>query len=80
MVKRKVNQGDWDCPKCGFLVWGTREECPKCGVSWNDERLEKKKRKRLRKQMALDPWQEAPVSEAEAGTWQQEVDEPVTWL
>ena len=26
MVKRKVNQGDWDCPECGFRVWGTRED------------------------------------------------------
>eukprot|EP00434_Breviolum_minutum_P031025 symbB.v1.2.027442.t1/scaffold2818.1/size74726/1 len=25
-------EGDWDCPGCGFLVFGTKDECPKCGL------------------------------------------------
>eukprot|EP00435_Cladocopium_sp_Y103_P021273 s2524_g5.t1 len=36
-------EGDWDCPKCGFMVFSTKDECPKCGFRREDEEEFRKK-------------------------------------
>eukprot|EP00933_Yihiella_yeosuensis_P069290 TRINITY_DN7566_c1_g2_i1.p1 TRINITY_DN7566_c1_g2~~TRINITY_DN7566_c1_g2_i1.p1 ORF type:complete len:188 (-),score=42.42 TRINITY_DN7566_c1_g2_i1:451-1014(-) len=35
--KGERRAGDWDCPKCGTMVFGSKDTCFKCGYDRRDE-------------------------------------------
>mmetsp|Transcript_40918 Transcript_40918/g.91511 ORF Transcript_40918/g.91511 Transcript_40918/m.91511 type:complete len:390 (-) Transcript_40918:33-1202(-) len=39
-------EGDWDCPRCGNLVFARNSECPRCGYTLAKDQKKNKKRGR----------------------------------